>query len=173
MFVRYLGSVTMSWAMIPAYRGRSGTAVPPQQRRCAVEVIGAAPNPEARQLLQSAAAASDVTRWGRRRRRRWPGSVVPWPGCACWKDLPNYQVSLPTKILWSTALGVPTRLIGKTDDASGGSTHDLAARILQAEWLGRWGRDSTKPLSSCSSQLRRGPLSPASHARPRQVLRTL
>jgi hypothetical protein len=123
-----------------------------------LEVIGEAPDPEARQLLQSAAAAGDVTWWGfvpsEEALARVGGSLA---GLCLLKALPNYQVSLPTKIVEYSALGAPTRLIGKTGDASGGSTHDLAARILQAEWLGRWGRDSTKPLSSCSSQLRRVP----------------
>jgi hypothetical protein len=98
VFVRYLGSVTMSRGcdtMIEVgreLRRRSNGAV-------RLEVIGAAPDPEARQLLQSAEAAGDVTRWGFVRSEetlaRVGGSLA---GLCLLKDLPNYQVSLPTKI---------------------------------------------------------------------------
>ena len=100
--VSYLGSVTMSRGcdtMIEVgreLRRRSNGAV-------RLEVIGEAPDTEARQLLQSAAAAGDVTWWGfvpsEEALARVGGSLA---GLCLLKDLPNYQVSLPAK-LWSTA----------------------------------------------------------------------
>jgi glycosyltransferase involved in cell wall biosynthesis len=58
--------------------------------------------------LQSAAAAGDVTWWGfvpsEEALARVGGSLA---GLCLLKDLPNYQVSLPTKIVEYSALGVP------------------------------------------------------------------
>ena len=39
--------------------------------------------------------------------RHWLASVAPWRGCACYGTLPNYRVSLSTKIVEYCALGVP------------------------------------------------------------------
>ena len=105
--VSYLGSVTMSRGcdtMVEVgreLRRRTGGAV-------RLEVIGDAPDPEARQLLQAAAAAGDVAWLGfvpsEEALARVAGSLA---GLCLLKDLPNYQVSLPTKIVEYSALGVP------------------------------------------------------------------
>lgn len=105
--VSYLGSVTMSRGcdtMIEVgreLRHRTNGAV-------TLEVIGEAADPEARQALQSAAAAGDL---------EWSGFVPSevalarvsgsLAGLCLLRNLPNYRVSLPTKIVEYCALGVP------------------------------------------------------------------
>jgi glycosyltransferase involved in cell wall biosynthesis len=73
-----------------------------------LEVIGEAADPEARQALQSAAQAGDLSWLGFMRSEealaRIAGSLA---GLCLLKDLPNYRVSLPTKIVEYCALGVP------------------------------------------------------------------
>ena len=105
--VSYLGSVTMSRGcdtMIEVgreLRRRTDGAVK-------LEVIGEAPDPEARQALQSAAAAGDVSWLGFVRSEealaRVSGSLA---GLCLLRNLPNYRVSLSTKIVEYCALGVP------------------------------------------------------------------
>lgn len=105
--VSYLGSVTMSRGcdtMIEVgreLRRRTDGAVK-------LEVIGEAHDPEARQSLQSAAAAGDVTWLGFVRSEealaRVSGSLA---GLCLLRNLPNYRVSLSTKIVEYCALGVP------------------------------------------------------------------
>ena len=105
--VSYLGSVTMSRGCDTMIKiGR-------ELRRCTnggvrVEVIGDAPDPEARRALQSAAAAGYLTWLGFLRSEealaRIAGSLA---GLCLLRDLPNYRVSLSTKIVEYCALGVP------------------------------------------------------------------
>jgi glycosyltransferase involved in cell wall biosynthesis len=105
--VSYLGSVTMSRGcdtMIEVgreLRRRTNGAVK-------LEVIGEAPDPEARQALQNAAKAGDLSWLGfiqsGEALARVSGSLA---GLCLLKDLPNYRVSLPTKIVEYCALGVP------------------------------------------------------------------
>ena len=105
--VSYLGSVTMSRGcdtMIKVgreLRRRTDGAVK-------LEVIGEAADPEARQALQKAAGAGDVSWLGFVRSEdalaRVSGSLA---GLCLLRDLPNYRVSLPTKIVEYGALGVP------------------------------------------------------------------
>jgi glycosyltransferase involved in cell wall biosynthesis len=73
-----------------------------------VEVIGEAADAEAREALQKAAEAGDL-RWlgflpSAEALARVSGSLA---GLCLLKDLPNYRVSLPTKIVEYCALGVP------------------------------------------------------------------
>jgi glycosyltransferase involved in cell wall biosynthesis len=105
--VSYLGTVTMSRGcdtMIEVGRElgrRTGGAVK-------LEVIGEAPDPGARQALQSAAEAGYVSWLGFMRSdealTRVGGSLA---GLCLLRDLPNYRVSLSTKIVEYGALGVP------------------------------------------------------------------
>jgi len=105
--VSYLGTVTMSRGcdvMVEVgreLRRRTDGALK-------LEVIGEAHDPEARQSLQSAAAAGDLTWLGFVRREealsRVSGSLA---GLCLLRNLPNYRVSLPTKIVEYCALGVP------------------------------------------------------------------
>jgi glycosyltransferase involved in cell wall biosynthesis len=105
--VSYLGSVTMSrgcQTMIEVgreLRRRTDGAI-------WVEVIGEAADAEAREALQKAAEAGDL-RWlgflpSAEALARVSGSLA---GLCLLKDLPNYRVSLPTKIVEYCALGVP------------------------------------------------------------------
>jgi glycosyltransferase involved in cell wall biosynthesis len=105
--VSYLGSVTMSRGcdtMIQVgreLRRRTNGEV-------RLEVIGEAASPEARQALQNASEAGDLTWLGFLRSdealARLSGSLA---GLCLLRDLPNYRVSLPTKIVEYCALGVP------------------------------------------------------------------
>jgi glycosyltransferase involved in cell wall biosynthesis len=105
--VSYLGSVTMSRGcdtMIEVgreLRRRTNGAV-------TLEVIGEAKDPEARQALQDAAKAGDLSWLGFLRSEdalaRVSGSLA---GLCLLRDLPNYRVSLPTKIVEYSGLGVP------------------------------------------------------------------
>jgi glycosyltransferase involved in cell wall biosynthesis len=105
--VSYLGSVTMSRGcdtMIEVgreLRRRTGGAVK-------LEVIGEAPDPEARQALQSATEAGHLSWLGFMRSEaalaRVSGSLA---GLCLLRNLPNYRVSLSTKIVEYGALGVP------------------------------------------------------------------
>jgi glycosyltransferase involved in cell wall biosynthesis len=105
--VSYLGTATMSRGcdtMVEVgreLRRRTDGAVK-------LEVIGEAHDPEARQSLQSAAAAGDLTWLGFVRSEealdRVAGSLA---GLCLLRNLPNYRVSLPTKIVEYCALGVP------------------------------------------------------------------
>jgi glycosyltransferase involved in cell wall biosynthesis len=105
--VSYLGTVTMSRGcdtMIEVgreLRRRTGGAV-------TLEVIGAAPDPEARQALQSATDAGYLSWLGFMRSEealtRVSGSLA---GLCLLRDLPNYRVSLSTKVVEYCALGVP------------------------------------------------------------------
>jgi glycosyltransferase involved in cell wall biosynthesis len=105
--VSYLGSVTMSRGcdtMIEVgreLRRRTDGAV-------RLEVIGEAADSEARRALQTAVGAGDVSWLGFVRSEdalaRVSGSLA---GLCLLKDLPNYRVSLPTKIVEYGALGVP------------------------------------------------------------------
>jgi glycosyltransferase involved in cell wall biosynthesis len=105
--VSYLGSVTMSRGcdtMIEVgreLRRRTNGAVK-------LEVIGEAPDPEARQALQMAAEAGDLSWLGFLRSEealaRVSGSLT---GLCLLRNLPNYRVSLSTKIVEYCALGVP------------------------------------------------------------------
>jgi glycosyltransferase involved in cell wall biosynthesis len=105
--VSYLGTVTMSRGcdtMIEVgreLRRRTGGAV-------TLEVIGEAPDPEARQALQSATEAGYLSWLGFMRSEealtRVSGSLA---GLCLLRDLPNYRVSLSTKIVEYCALGVP------------------------------------------------------------------
>jgi glycosyltransferase involved in cell wall biosynthesis len=105
--VSYLGSVTMSRGcdtMIEVgreLRRRTNGAVK-------LEVIGEAPDPEARQALQMAAEAGDLSWLGFLRSEealaRVSGSLT---GLCLLRNLPNYRVSLSTKIMEYCALGVP------------------------------------------------------------------
>ena len=105
--VSYLGSVTMSRGcdtMIEVgreLRRRTNGAV-------TLEVIGEAADPEARHALQSAAAAGDLSWSGfvpsEVALARVSGSLA---GLCLLRNLPNYRVSLPTKIAEYCALGVP------------------------------------------------------------------
>jgi glycosyltransferase involved in cell wall biosynthesis len=105
--VSYLGSVTMSRGcdtMIEVGREllrRTNGGVK-------LEVIGDAPDPEARRALQNAVAAGDLTWLGFLRSEealaRLAGSLA---GLCLLKNLPNYRVSLSTKIVEYCALGVP------------------------------------------------------------------
>jgi glycosyltransferase involved in cell wall biosynthesis len=105
--VSYLGSVTMSRGcdtMIEVgreLRRRTNGAVK-------LEVIGEAPDPKARQALQMAADAGDLTWLGFLRSKealaRVSGSLT---GLCLLRNLPNYRVSLSTKIMEYCALGVP------------------------------------------------------------------
>jgi glycosyltransferase involved in cell wall biosynthesis len=105
--VSYLGSVTMSRGcdtMIEVgreLRRRTNGAV-------TLEVIGEAADPEARQALQNAAKAGDLSWLGFLRSQealaRVSGSLA---GLCLLRDLPNYRVSLPTKIVEYCGLGVP------------------------------------------------------------------
>jgi glycosyltransferase involved in cell wall biosynthesis len=105
--VSYLGSVTMSRgceSMIKVgreLRRRSGGAV-------TLEVIGDAADPEARRALRSASQAGDL-RWlgfvpSEEALARVSGSLA---GLCLLRNLPNYRISLPTKIVEYCALGVP------------------------------------------------------------------
>ena len=105
--VSYLGSVTMSRGcdtMIKVgreLRRRTGGAI-------TLEVIGEAADPEARRALQSASEAGDL-RWlgfipSEEALARVSGSLA---GLCLLRNLPNYRVSLPTKIVEYCALGVP------------------------------------------------------------------
>lgn len=105
--VLYLGTVTMARGaadMVEAariLRARTGGA-------CRVEIIGGSRDPEASDLLSSAAAAGDL---------RWLGFVpsdvalgmLPGAlaGLSLLQDLPNYRHSRPTKIVEYMAHGVP------------------------------------------------------------------
>ena len=105
--VSYLGTVTMPRGcdtMIEVgreLRRRTGGAVK-------LEVIGEAPDPEARQALQSAAEAGHLSWLGFMRSEealaRVSGSLA---GLCLLRDLPNHRVSLSTKIVEYSALGVP------------------------------------------------------------------
>jgi glycosyltransferase involved in cell wall biosynthesis len=105
--VCYLGTVTMSRGcdtMIEVgreLRRRTGGAV-------TLEVIGEAPDPEARQALQRASEAGYLSWLGFMRSEealtRVSGSLA---GLCLLRDLPNYRVSLSTKIVEYCALGVP------------------------------------------------------------------
>ena len=105
--VSYLGSVTMSRGcdtMIEVgreLRRRTNGAI-------TLEVIGEAADPEARLALQRAATAGDLSWLGFVRSEdalaRLSGSLA---GLCLLRDLPNYRVSLPTKIVEYCALGVP------------------------------------------------------------------
>jgi glycosyltransferase involved in cell wall biosynthesis len=105
--VSYLGSVTMS-------RGcETMIEVGRQLRRQTngavwLEVIGEALDSEAREALQKAAEAGDLDWLGfvpsGEALARVSGSLA---GLCLLKDLPNYRVSLPTKIMEYCALGVP------------------------------------------------------------------
>jgi glycosyltransferase involved in cell wall biosynthesis len=105
--VSYLGTVTMSRGcdtMIEVGREldrRTGGAVK-------VEVIGEAPDPEARQALRSASEAGHLSWLGFMRSEealtRVSGSLA---GLCLLRNLPNYRVSLSTKIVEYGALGVP------------------------------------------------------------------
>jgi len=105
--VSYLGSVTMSRGcdtMIEVgreLRRRTNGAV-------TLEVIGEAADPEARHALRSAAAAGDLSWSGfvpsEVALARVSGSLA---GLCLLRNLPNYRVSLPTKIVEYCALGVP------------------------------------------------------------------
>ena len=105
--VTYLGSVTMSRGcdtMVEVgreLRRRTNGAV-------TLEVIGEAVDPEARQALQSAAVAGDLSWSGfvpsEVALARVSGSLA---GLCLLRNLPNYRVSLPTKIVEYCALGVP------------------------------------------------------------------
>jgi glycosyltransferase involved in cell wall biosynthesis len=105
--VSYLGTVTMCRGcdtMIEVgreLRRRTGGAVK-------LEVIGEAPDPEARQALQSAAVAGYLSWLGfmpsEEALTRLAGSLA---GLCLLRDLPNYRVSLSTKIVEYGALGVP------------------------------------------------------------------
>jgi glycosyltransferase involved in cell wall biosynthesis len=105
--VSYLGSATMSRGcetMIEVGRQlrhrTNGTVW--------LEVIGEAADTEAREALRSAAEAGDLCWLGFVRSEealaRVSGSLA---GLCLLKDLPNYRVSLPTKIMEYGALGVP------------------------------------------------------------------
>jgi glycosyltransferase involved in cell wall biosynthesis len=105
--VSYLGSVTMS-------RGcNTMIEVGRQLRRRTngsvwLEVIGEAADAEAKEALQRAAAAGDLCWLGfvpsHEALARLSGSLA---GLCLLRDLPNYRVSLPTKIVEYCALGVP------------------------------------------------------------------
>jgi glycosyltransferase involved in cell wall biosynthesis len=105
--VTYLGSVTMSrgcQTMIEVGRElhrRTDGAV-------RLEVIGEAADSEARHALQKAAEAGDLCWLGfvpsEEALARVRGSLA---GLCLLRDLPNYRVSLPTKIVEYCALGVP------------------------------------------------------------------
>jgi glycosyltransferase involved in cell wall biosynthesis len=105
--VSYLGTVTMS-------RGcDTMIEVGQELRRCTggavkLEVIGDAPDPEARQALQKATDAGDLSWLGFMRSEealnRVSGSLA---GLCLLRNLPNYRVSLSTKIVEYGALGVP------------------------------------------------------------------
>ena len=105
--VSYLGSVTMSRGcdtMIKVgreLRRRTGGAIK-------LEVIGEAADAEARQALQTAATAGDLSWLGfvpsEEALARVSGSLA---GLCLLRNLPNYRVSLPTKIVEYCALGVP------------------------------------------------------------------
>src|SRR5215217_3592463 len=105
--VSYLGTVTMSRGcdtMIEVGRGlrrRVGSAVK-------LEVIGDAPDPEARRALRRATEAGDLKWLGFIRSEdalaRVSGSLA---GLCLLRNLPNYRVSLSTKIVEYGALGVP------------------------------------------------------------------
>ena len=73
-----------------------------------LEVIGEAADAEARQALQTAAAAGDLSWLGfvpsEEALARVSGSLA---GLCLLRNLPNYRVSLPTKIVEYCALGVP------------------------------------------------------------------
>ena len=105
--VSYLGMVTMS-------RGcRTMIEVGQELRRrtngaVRLEVIGQAADAEARKALHEAAAAGDLNWLGflpsEQALARVRGSLA---GLCLLRDLPNYRVSLPTKIMEYCALGVP------------------------------------------------------------------
>ena len=105
--VSYLGSVTMSRGcdiMIKVgreLRRRTNGAI-------RMEVIGEAADGEARQALEGAAVAGDLTWLGflrsDRALDRVSGSLA---GLCLLNDLPNFRNSLPTKIIEYGALGVP------------------------------------------------------------------
>jgi glycosyltransferase involved in cell wall biosynthesis len=105
--VSYLGTVTMSRgckSMIMVgreLRRRTNGAV-------RLEVIGEAADAEAREALQKAAAAGDLCWLGfvpsEQALTRVSGSLA---GLCLLRDLPNYRISLPTKIMEYCALGVP------------------------------------------------------------------
>jgi len=73
-----------------------------------LQVIGEAHDPQARQALESATAAGDLTWLGfvpsEEALARVAGSLA---GLCLLRDLPNYRVSLSTKIVEYCALGVP------------------------------------------------------------------
>jgi glycosyltransferase involved in cell wall biosynthesis len=105
--VSYLGSVTMS-------RG-CDTMIKVGRELCRrtnggvkLEVIGDAPDPEARRALQGAAETGDLDWLGFVRSEealaRVSGSLA---GLCLLRNLPNYRVSLSTKIVEYCALGVP------------------------------------------------------------------
>jgi glycosyltransferase involved in cell wall biosynthesis len=105
--VSYLGSVTMSRGcdtMIEVGRELRRRT----KGEVRLEVIGEAASPEARQALQTAAEAGDLSWLGFLRSEealaRVSGSLA---GLCLLRDLPNYRVSLPTKIVEYCALGVP------------------------------------------------------------------
>jgi glycosyltransferase involved in cell wall biosynthesis len=105
--VCYLGTVTMSRGcdtMIEVgreLRRRTGGAVK-------LEVIGEAPDPESRQALQSATKAGSLSWLGFMQSEealtQVSGSLA---GLCLLRNLPNYRVSLSTKIVEYCALGVP------------------------------------------------------------------
>jgi glycosyltransferase involved in cell wall biosynthesis len=105
--VSYLGSVTMSRGCdIMIQVGRELRRRTNGEVR--LEVIGDAASPEARQALQSASEAGELSWLGFLRNdealARVSGSLA---GLCLLRDLPNYRVSLPTKIVEYCALGVP------------------------------------------------------------------
>jgi glycosyltransferase involved in cell wall biosynthesis len=105
--VSYLGSITMARGcdtMIEV-----GRELRRRTNGCVkLEVIGDAPDLEARRALQSAVAAGDLTWLGFLRSEealaRLAGSLA---GLCLLRNLPNYRVSLSTKIVEYCALGVP------------------------------------------------------------------
>jgi glycosyltransferase involved in cell wall biosynthesis len=105
--VSYLGTVTMSRGcdvLIEVgreLRRRTNGAVK-------LEVIGEAADPEARQALRGATEAGELSWLGFMRSDQALAHVSgSLAGLCLLKNLPNYRVSLPTKIVEYCALGVP------------------------------------------------------------------
>ena len=124
--VSYLGSVTIS-------RGcKTMIEVGRQLRRqtngaVRLEVIGEAADAEARVALQKAAATGDVCWLGfvpnGEALARVSGSLA---GLCLLRDMPNYRVSLPTKIMEYCAVGVPVIT----------TPLPLAAKLVRSESVG-------------------------------------
>lgn len=105
--VSYLGSVTMSRgcdAMIAVARELSRRT----EGAVTVQVIGEAGDAESRTLLTKAHESGDLTWWGYlpsdEAFTKVAGSLA---GLCLLRDLPNFQLSMPTKIAEYAALGVP------------------------------------------------------------------